>query len=364
LKKRLIMLMSGGVDSSVAAYLAIKEGYEVIGVHFKTIPDEIFLKIPEKKKICCSPSDTYDAMRIADKLGFELKVIKVYEEFKEKIIDYFVKEYKSGYTPNPCMLCNKYFKFGLAIELLEKFNADYVASGHYAIQEYSEKYNTHVLRKGIDKSKDQSYFLAYINKDYIQKIYFPNGKYTKDEIRKIAESLDINIAKKVDSQELCFIPDNDYRRFLKENNVNIDKGEVLNLDGEVIGEHTGYTNYTIGQRTGITYFKNPNIKMHVYKIIPEKNQIIVAPTDKVYFKGLIATNFNFLVDFDKIDAKCRIRKRNEEKDAIIEKIGEDKIKVNFKDPIFAVTPGQFAVVYDNDGVILGAGKIESYLLEV
>lgn len=361
MKKKLIMLMSGGVDSSVAAFLAKEMGYEIIGVHFKTIPDEIFIKIPEKKKICCSPSDTYDAMRIADKLGFELKIIKVYEEFKEKIINYFINEYKKGYTPNPCMLCNKYFKFGLAMELLKEYDADFVASGHYAISEFSKKYNSWILRKGIDKSKDQSYFLGYIEKKYLPKILFPNGNHTKDEIRKIAEDLDLNIAKKVDSQELCFIPDNDYRRFLRDNNINISKGKVLDLDGNVIGEHTGYTNYTIGQRTGIIYFKNPNIKMHVYKIIPEKNQIIVAPTNKVYFKGLVANEFNFLVDFEKIEARCRIRKRNEEKDAYIEKINENEIKVVFKEPIFAVTPGQFAVVYDNDGVILGAGKIKKYL---
>ncbi|GAB6188291.1 tRNA 2-thiouridine(34) synthase MnmA [Marinitoga arctica] len=361
MKKKLIMLMSGGVDSSVSAYLAKKMGYEIIGIHFKTIPDEVFLKIPEKKKICCSPSDTYDAMRIADKLGFELKVIKIYDEFREKIIKYFINEYKKGVTPNPCMLCNKYFKFGLAIDLLKEYQADYVASGHYAIREFSEKYNTWVIRKGIDISKDQSYFLAYINKEYLPKILFPNGTYTKDEIRKIAEKLDLNIAKKIDSQELCFIPDNDYRRFLKDNNINISKGDVLDLNGNKIGEHSGYTNYTIGQRTGILYFKNPNIKMHVYKIIPEKNQIIVAPTNKVYFKGLIAKDFNFLVNFQKIEARCRIRKRNEEKDALIEKIDERKIKVTFKEPIFAVTPGQFAVVYDKEGIILGAGKIEKYL---
>ncbi|WP_175421425.1 tRNA 2-thiouridine(34) synthase MnmA [Marinitoga sp. 1135] len=361
MKKKLIMLMSGGVDSSVAAYLAKEMGYEVIGIHFKTIPDEVFIKIPEKKKICCSPSDTYDAMRIADKLGFELKVIKIYEEFKEKIIDYFIKEYKAGRTPNPCMLCNKYFKFGLAIDILKEYDADYIASGHYAIREFSEKYNTEVIKKGIDVSKDQSYFLAYMKKEAIPHIIFPNGTYTKDEIRKIAEKLDINIAKKVDSQELCFIPDNDYRRFLRENGINVSTGEVLDLEGNIIGEHTGYTNYTIGQRTGIKYFKNPNIKMHVYKINPEKNQIIVAPTEKVYFKGLISTDFEFLVDFNEIEARCRIRKRNEEKDAYIRKIGENKVEVIFKEPIFAVTPGQFAVVYDNEGVILGAGKIEQYL---
>ncbi|WP_175419662.1 tRNA 2-thiouridine(34) synthase MnmA [Marinitoga sp. 1154] len=361
MKKKLIMLMSGGVDSSVAAFLAKQNGYDIIGIHFKTMPDDIFIKIPEKKKICCSPSDTYDAMRIADKLGFELKIIKIYEKFREKIIDYFINDYKNGVTPNPCMLCNKYFKFGLAIDLLKEYNADYVASGHYAIREFSEKYNTHVIKKGVDKSKDQSYFLAYIDKKAIPKILFPNGYYTKDEIRKIAKQLDINIAKKVDSQELCFIPDNDYRRFLKENKVIISKGEVLDLDGNVIGEHSGYTNYTIGQRTGIKYFKNPNMKMHVYKIIPETNQIVVAPTEKVYFKELIAEDFNFIVDFEKIEAKCRIRKRNEEKDAYIKKIDSDKIEVIFKEPIFAVTPGQFAVVYDNDGVILGSGKIKTYL---
>jgi len=355
---RIVMLMSGGVDSSVAAYLLKEQNFQVIGVHFKTVSDIVFSLIPETKKVCCSPSDTLDALKIADKLELDdFQIVDIKEEFKEKIIDYFIKTYKNGKTPNPCMLCNRYFKFGKALEIAKEYNAEYIASGHYILKEYSEKYSRFVLKKGIDKYKDQSYFLSYIKAENIPNLYFPLGSMYKTEIRDIAANLELSVADKPDSQELCFIPDNDYRRFLKENEVEPIEGIVYDLEGNEVGTHSGYTNYTIGQRTGINYYKNFPVKMHVYKIISEKNALVVAPTEKLYSNELIATNVNFIIDFDKIEGLCRIRKKSEEKQAIIEKISENSLKVSFKEPIFAVTPGQFATVYDNDGVILASGII-------
>ena len=179
----------------------------------------------------------------------------------------------------------------------------------------------------------------------------------KSEIRQMAQKLDLSVANKKDSQELCFIPDNDYRRFLRENGINVLEGKVLDLEGNEIGVHNGYINYTIGQRSGIKYYKSPPVKLHVYKIIPEKNILVMAPTEKLYSNELIATKVNFLIDFKTIDGLCRVRKKSEEKPATVTKIADDVIKVNFKEPIFAVTPGQFATIYDEDGVILASGII-------
>lgn len=363
LNKKAIMLMSGGVDSSVAAYLLKKEGYEVIAVHFKTVKDEVFSIIPEKKKVCCSPSDTIDAINVSKKLGLDdFVTVNIQKEFKEKIIGYFIKEYNNGKTPNPCMMCNRFFKFGKAIEMAEEMNANVVVSGHYVISEYSEKYNDWVIKKGVDNYKDQSYFLSMVKPEYLKKMYFPLGKMKKEEIRKIAEELELSVAKKPDSQELCFIPDNNYKRYLEEAGFKKNKGEVYDINGNHIGYHTGYTDYTIGQRTGIDYIKNQNQRLHVYKIDSKNNSIIVAPTKKVHFNGLIAKNMNKFVKFeDEFKAVCRIRKRSEEKPAKIKKMSENKYKINFDEPIFAVTPGQFVTIYDEYGIVLGSGVIDKYL---
>ncbi|MGM0640014.1 MAG: tRNA 2-thiouridine(34) synthase MnmA [Thermotogota bacterium] len=361
--KKALMLMSGGVDSSVAAYLLKKEGYEVIAVHFKTVKDEVFSIIPEKKKVCCSPSDTIDAINVSKKLGLDnFLTVDIQKEFKEKIIDYFIEEYNMGKTPNPCMLCNRFFKFGKAIEMAEEMNADIVVSGHYVISEYSEKYGDWVIKKGIDNYKDQSYFLSMVRPEYLKKMYFPLGNMKKDEIRKIANKLELSVANKPDSQELCFIPDNDYKRYLIDSGIKTNKGKVYDLDGNHIGYHTGYTDYTIGQRAGIEYIKNQNERLHVFKIDSKQNSLIVAPTKKVHYKGLIAKKMNKFVDFDdEFEAVCRIRKRSEEKPAKITKIKNDEYRIVFDEPIFAVTPGQFATLYDENGVVLGCGVIDKYL---
>lgn len=356
---KVLMLMSGGVDSSVAAQKIIEEGYEIVGVHFKTVDDIIFSLIPEKTKVCCSPSDTADAFKVAKNLGIkDFRVVDIKEDFKIKVIDYFINEYKSGRTPNPCIICNRFFKFGKALEIAEEIGADYVSSGHYVLNEYSKKYNCNVLRKGVDKYKDQSYFLSMIKKEYLKKLYFPLGKLTKDEIRKTAKDMEIIVADKPDSQELCFIPDNDYKRYLRDSGLENVEGKVFNLDGEHIGNHSGYTNYTIGQRAGINYFKSAGVKLHVLSINPIKNTIIVAPTEKLYTKYLKAYNLNTFVDFEEVSGSCRIRKSNEEKPALIRKSNDNEVEVFFQEDIFAVTPGQFAVFYDEAGFILGSGIIK------
>ncbi|HOO74059.1 MAG: tRNA 2-thiouridine(34) synthase MnmA [Thermotogae bacterium] len=356
--KKIVMLMSGGVDSSVAAYLLKKEGYSVIGLHYKMVDDHIFDLIPEKKKVCCSPSDTLDALKVSNDIGLDdFKVIKIKDEFDEKIIKYFVNEYKNGITPNPCVLCNRFFKFGHAFEYAKEIGASYVASGHYVVSEFSEDYGMHVIKKGVDNYKDQSYFLSQIKKEYLPNMYFPLGKLKKEEIRKIAEEIGLSVAKKPDSQELCFIPDNDYKRFLRDRGVAATEGNVVDTEGNVIGTHTGYINYTIGQRAGLTYFKAIHQKLHVYRIIPGRNEIVVAPTEMLYSDTLTAGNLNILTDFENgKEIRCRIRKKSEEEKAVIN-IKNNKAEIKFLKKIFAITPGQFAVFYDENGVVLGSGTI-------
>jgi len=358
--EKVVVLMSGGVDSSIAAYLLKKQNYKVYGLHFKTVNDIIFSAGPEKQKVCCSSSDTTDALKIAEKLKLDdFQIVEVKSEFKGKIIDYFIQTYKSGKTPNPCVLCNRYFKFGKSLEISKKIGAKYISSGHYVIREYSEKYSDEVLKKGVDSYKDQSYFLSYVKKEAVPHLLFPLGKLYKSDIRELARELGLSIADKKESQELCFIPDNDYRGFLRANGIQVGEGKVLDLEGNEIGIHSGYINYTIGQRSGIRYYKSPCEKLHVYKIIPEKNILIMAPTEKLYSNELIASKVNFLIDFKTFEGLCRVRKKSEEKPAIVTKISDDAIRVRFKEPIFAVTPGQFATIYDEEGVVLASGIITS-----
>lgn len=358
-KKKAVMLMSGGVDSSVAAYKLINEGYEVIGLHFKTVEDQIFELIEEKTKVCCSPSDTSDAKYVAKKLGItDFRIVDIKNDFQKIIINYFVNTYKKGLTPNPCIVCNKYFKFGKAVELAKDIGAEVVSSGHYVLKEYSNKYNKYLMKKGIDNYKDQSYFLSMIKESYLDKLYFPLGHLKKEEIRRIAKELNLIVADKPDSQELCFIPDNNYRRFLKQEGLEISEGKVYDLEGNHIGKHSGYINYTIGQRSGIEYFNSPGIRMHVYEINSTENSLIVAPTEKLYKNFLIANSLNMFIRDKEIEGVCRIRKSNEEKEANII-IENNKAKVFFKEDIFAITPGQYAVFYNNEGFILGSGIIES-----
>jgi len=361
-KDKILLLMSGGVDSSVAAYLLKEEGYDVVGLHFKTVPDNFFEATPEKNKICCSPSDTYDAQNVAKQLNLsDFFIVEVHEDFRKKVIDYFLNSYKIGITPNPCVVCNRYFKFGKAVEIAKEIGAKYVSSGHYVINEYSEHYNAFLLRHGVDSYKDQSYFLSQIHKEYLNFLYFPLGKLFKSQIREIAASLNLTVANKPDSQEICFIPDENSYRFLRENSVDPGEGKILDLNGKVIGKHKGYTFYTIGQRNGLLFDKAINQRLHVYSIDPINNTLVVAPTEKLYFRSLIANNLNFFTEKNSIkNIVCRIRKKSEEKKASIFFRNDDTAEVVFEEPIFAITPGQFAVFYDYDGFLLGSGEIIKY----
>jgi tRNA-specific 2-thiouridylase len=347
------VLLSGGVDSAVALYLLLEEGYDVTAYHMKTVRDELYITKQIKHKVCCSPSDTFDAQMIAKKFGVPFKIIHVEDIFKERIIDYFINENLIGRTPNPCFFCNEYIKFGAVMNVALRDGMEYVASGHYA------RIIDGKLYKAVDESKDQSYFLASIKKEKLRRIILPNGYYTKEEIRKIAQQQGIHVAQKIDSQDLCFLPDNDLKGFFRDLGIDVKPGNIITTDGRIIGKHEGLPFYTIGQRKlGIA----AGSKFYVRAKNVDGNFILVAPVDELYDKHMVVSNLNVYDDYlpNEFRASVKIRKKFKEVGCTVQYKDEDggKLFVTFDEPTFAVTPGQIAVFYDGPRVIC-AGVIES-----
>ena len=349
MKEKVLLGMSGGVDSSASAILLKKEGYEVIGCTMNLLEESNQEAIKDAKKVC-------------EKLGIEHCIIDCRIEFKCNVINKFIEEYENAKTPNPCVECNKYLKFGVFYNKAEELGCKYIATGHYAKKEYSEKYNQYVLRKSNEEKKDQTYFLYTIPREKVENIIFPlQDNISKENTRKLAESYGLEIANKKDSQEICFIKDNDYQRFLKQHMQNQPKkGKIVLTTGEILGEHNGLINYTIGQRKGLGIsYKEP---LYVIKLDINKNQVIVGTEKELYNDKLEAINLNWIVDIeDKLEngIECFAKIRYRAKEAKAKVVKEfDKIKVIFQEPQRAITPGQSVVFYDEDGIVLGGGKIE------
>ena len=349
MKEKVLLGMSGGVDSSASAILLKKEGYEVIGCTMNLLEESNQEAIKDAKKVC-------------EKLGIEHCIIDCRSEFKCNVINKFIEEYENAKTPNPCVECNKYLKFGVFYNKAEELGCKYIATGHYAKKEYSEKYNQYVLRKSNEEKKDQTYFLYTIPREKVENIIFPlQDNISKESTRKLAESYGLEIANKKDSQEICFIKDNDYQRFLKQHMQNQPKkGKIVLTTGEILGEHNGLINYTIGQRKGLGIsYKEP---LYVIKLDINKNQVIVGTEKELYNDKLEAINLNWIVDIeDKLEngIECFAKIRYRAKEAKAKVVKEfDKIKVIFQEPQRAITPGQSVVFYDEDGIVLGGGKIE------
>lgn len=356
MNKRVLIGMSGGVDSSAAAILLKQQGYEVIGATMELWHDEEN-KIEEG---CGSLSSTYDAKKVCDALEIPHYVFDFTKEFKECVIDDFVDCYKHAKTPNPCIECNKHLKFNYFYQKALELNCDYIATGHYARTEYSEKYNQYVIKKSNSLKKDQSYVLYNIPKDLIPHVLFPLADYEdKEEIRKIAEASNLKTARKPDSQEICFIPDNDYGNFLLKN---LDKkpkqGNIVTTKREILGKHNGLIYYTVGQRKGLGIsYKEP---LYVIKLDIEKNEVVVGKEAEIFTSELYANNLNYTL-FDKIDKpiniKAKIRYSAKEAEAVLYPIKEDLVRVEFKEKQRAITPGQSVVFYVDDDIVLGGGKI-------
>jgi tRNA-specific 2-thiouridylase len=340
--KRVLLGMSGGVDSSVSALLLQKMGYEVVGATM------ILFEDPNIEVGCLSNNAALDAKKVCDKLNIEHHVINLKDDFKNYVINNFIDSYKKGFTPNPCVECNKYLKFGKLYEEALKLNCDYIATGHYASIRDGK------LVKSKEEHKDQTYFLYGIKKEILDKIIFPLADFSsKEEIRKIAEENDLIVARKKDSQEICFIPNDDYKSYLKNNNVKNNPGNFI-LDGEIIGKHNGITNYTIGQRKGLGIsYKEP---LYVVNIDTNNNQVILGREKDLYNDKLIAKNVNILVDELPKKVLAKIRYRAKAELASLNKIDDDTYEVIFDNPVKSITKGQSVVFYDND-ICLGGGII-------
>ena len=357
---KLLVAMSGGIDSSVSAILLNEMGYEVIGLTMKTW-DYVSSKFSTKETGCCSLDSINDARNIAVDLGFHHNILDIRSEFGDYVIDYFTDEYMSGRTPNPCVLCNTHIKWEALLKRADKLGCEFIATGHYAkINSLNDRY---YISKGKDRNKDQSYALWGINQTNLSRTIFPLGNLKKTEIRKIAKEYGYeNLVKKSESYEICFIPDNDYRGFLKNRVKNIDKrlkkGNFIDSNGNVLGIHEGYPFYTIGQRKGLGLATGYPI--YVTEINKDKNEVMVGTFDELERDGMYVDKLNFM-KYDniegKIDANVKIRYNDSGSPAIIEKI-EDTIKVFFGNGVNAIAPGQAAVFYEKDDVI-GGGWIKS-----
>jgi len=355
-KPRVVMAMSGGVDSTAAAVLLVKQGYDVVGVSMKLWPSE-FCGV-EKSKSCCSTRDIQDARQAAAKLGIPFYAIDLSKEFKKEVIDYFCDEYLAGRTPNPCIVCNEKIKFGRLLEKAKSLNADFIATGHYAKAGYDKKRNRFVLKKSKDKNKDQSYVLFGLAQHQLKHTLFPLEKLTKPQARQVCRKMKLKAADKPESQEICFIPDNNYAKFL------IDKyaakpvsGEIVSTSGEVIGKHQGLMFFTVGQRKGLGLGGNKN-PLYVVDIDIKNNRLVVGSQKEAYKKTLFADNVNWInaPRRSSFKTKAKIRYNHIPAEAVVCSAGEGVVRVDFKEPQFAITPGQAVVFYNGDEV-LGGGWI-------
>ncbi len=349
--------MSGGVDSSVSAFLMKEAGYDCIGCTMRLYENDIVGM--DLMGTCCSIKDTNDAKSVADTIGIEYRIFHYENLFREEVIEPFVCSYECGRTPNPCIECNRRFKFFYLYKKLEELGLDLIVTGHYVRVEYDDKSGRYLLKKAVDLSKDQSYVLYMLTQEQLAHTRFPLGELEKTQVRKIAEKLGFVNANKGDSQDICFVPDGDYVGFMERyRNKRYEPGEFVDRDGKVFGMTKGYVHYTIGQRKGLGISAaNP---LYVTEIKPKENVVVLGSNEDLYSDTLIAGNVNF-ISVPSIDEpmriKAKIRYRQTEQPATLYSYGHDMIKVVFDEPQRAITPGQAVVMYDGDTVV-GGGTIE------
>ncbi len=366
-KKRVVVAMSGGVDSSVAAALLKNKGLEVVGMTmcfsaaFDTGGSASGGNLGDssgKRPGCCSLQGIEDARRVADKLGIRHYTVNMQRALKDFVIDDFCREYAAGRTPNPCVRCNQYLKFGALLKKALLLDADFLATGHYARSVKTKA--GYLLRKARDPFKDQSYFLYRLSQPQLKHSLFPLGGYLKSQIRAIARKFSLPVADKLASQEICFLPDNDYRGFLnRQRNVRFKPGEVVDRQGNVLGQHKGIAYYTIGQREGLGIARGYPI--YITGIDPRANRIIVGTKEEVYKSGFLVREPHFVLKpiKKKVALKVRIRYNHKEALAEVSPLGNN-LEVKFLKPQFAITPGQSAVFYDKN-ILLGGGIIDKVL---
>lgn len=368
--------MSGGVDSSVAAHLLLEAGHDVVGVFMrhgeesvgacaidgKPIPSllPIVQERADHKQGCCSASDAADARRVADQLGIPFYALNLQAEFRQ-IIDYFVDEYTTGRTPNPCVMCNNWLKFGRLFDYADSVGAEYVATGHYARLEHRPGENFPALCKGVDDGKDQSYVLFGIAKELLPRMLLPVGDYYKPKIREIAASLGMRVAEKKDSQEICFVTSGKHDEFVRSRRGDVDmSGEIVTTAGAVVGTHPGIERFTVGQRKGMGVAMGE--PYFVVRIEPESRRVVIGKKEELARGELTARQCNWLIDNtppagETFRCTAKIRYNSQRVPAFAEVLSGNRLRVTFDEPRYGVAPGQAVVCYDGDRV-LGGGWIE------
>lgn len=357
-KGRVLVAMSGGVDSSVAAVMLKEKGYDVIGITMKTWDYSRVGGKSDKETGCCTLESMNDARQIAVKHGFKHFIVDIRDEFGGWVIDRFVEDYMTGHTPNPCVLCNTHIKWAALLKRADNLGCDYIATGHYA--NVREENGRHVISRGLDPSKDQSYALWGVKQKHLARTIFPLGDYEKTEIRQMAEDFGLTkVATKPDSYEICFVPDDDYRRFLKDRVDGLEEkvsgGKIVDQDGNVVGEHEGYPFYTIGQRRGLDLAMGKPV--YVTDINPETNVITIGEKKDLISTTCKAREIN-LVKYDRIPEKemeitGAIRYNDAGTIGYVTQTDEDEIEVTFPTGREAITPGQAVVCYEGNDVVAG-----------
>jgi tRNA-specific 2-thiouridylase len=353
--KRVVVAMSGGVDSSVAAALMVEQGYDVIGIMMRLWAEDG--ENASGYNRCCTPDQMDDARKVADSLGIPFYVLDTREVFKGAIVEFFVEQYSRGVTPNPCLECNRHIRFEWLLNHALALEADYLATGHYArIRQNGDAYQ---LLKGLDEAKDQSYVLSVMGQAQLSKVLFPVGEYTKPHVRELAARFGLSVASKGDSQDLCFLADGDYRRFLRERSPqSAAPGPIMTRAGQVLGQHTGLPDYTIGQRKGLGFaFAEP---LYVIAMDVARNALIVGTGAELGDAQLTANRVNWVSGrppAGPIRAEVKIRYKARPALATVTPLPEARVAIQFDEALRDITPGQGAVFYDGE-VCLGGGIIE------
>jgi tRNA-uridine 2-sulfurtransferase len=351
-----VVAMSGGVDSSVAAALLVEQGYRCIGVMMRLWAETSRGEGSTNK--CCSLESVNDARRVADQLGIPFYLINAEEPFKQNVVDFFIEGYSHGLTPNPCLACNRHIRFDYLLDYARRLGADYLATGHYARVRRQLDGTIHLL-KGVDEHKDQSYVLSVMGQAELRDVLFPIGDYPKPEVRRMAAERGLPIASKHDSMDLCFIADDDYRRFLQDWATHaMQPGDIVDRRGNLLGRHAGLPNYTIGQRKGLG-IGGAGDPLYVIELDSERNRLVVGPLHELGKSELLAVGVNWTLDVpvpDATHAQCKIRYRGRAVDCTLHPETSDQVRVRFAEPLRDITPGQGAIFFDGD-LCLGGGII-------